>query len=149
MRLVAPLDGSTRSICPKFQTSDGVRATALVAGGILVSLLMAVAKLKGVRFSLAGSDKSRTGLLNLFPAEYLLLVGERSSLPSPKCEKSSTSSSLDASTQSGPAHRLTTVVPGLVCRGASGRRENAHVLRDHPDHNPHSCADRRHTDMGP
>src|SRR6188472_3394942 len=40
MRLVAPLNGSTRSICPKFQTSDGVRAIALVAGGILVSLLM-------------------------------------------------------------------------------------------------------------
>ena len=29
----------------------------LVAGGILVSLLMALAKLKGVRFSLAGSGQ--------------------------------------------------------------------------------------------
>src|SRR4029078_5336247 len=76
----------------------------------------------GASSTLAASDKSRTGLLNLFPAEYLMLVGEPSSLPSPRCEKSSTSSSLDASTQSGPAHRLTTVVPGLVCSGASGRK---------------------------
>jgi hypothetical protein len=39
MRLVAPLDGSTQSICPKFQTSDGVRATenaiATGASGLL------------------------------------------------------------------------------------------------------------------
>jgi hypothetical protein len=47
------------------------------------------------------------------------------------------------------AHRTTTVAPALVSRGAFGNRGNAHVFRHNPDHNPHSCADRRHLDMGP